>query len=127
MFLTKVVEKIKTHILCSIPFYIFFFPENRAVYEIMWKNLVQRDRPQMTIWRMRIACCVPKATNTLRICNTYYFSTAKIITRTRLNATLSVRCRTCCGLYQQSSMQTTQFLQLGHDHFLSFYSQFIIH
>jgi hypothetical protein len=26
-----------------------FFPENRAVYEIMWKNMVQRDRPQMTI------------------------------------------------------------------------------
>jgi len=35
MFQTKVVEKIKIHILCSI---IFFF-ENRAVYEIMWKIL----------------------------------------------------------------------------------------
>jgi hypothetical protein len=22
------------------------FPENRAVYEIMWKNMVQPDRPQ---------------------------------------------------------------------------------
>jgi hypothetical protein len=42
---------------------IFFF-ENRAIYEIMWKNIVQRDRPQMTIWRMRIACWIPKATNT---------------------------------------------------------------
>jgi N-acetyl-beta-hexosaminidase len=31
------------------------FPENRAVYEIMWKNMVERDRPQMAIWRMRIA------------------------------------------------------------------------
>ena len=38
--------------------------ENRAVYEIMWKNTVQPYRPQMTIWRMRIACCIPKATNT---------------------------------------------------------------
>jgi hypothetical protein len=36
----KVVEKIKTHIL---------FPENRAFYEIMWKNIVEPDRPQMTI------------------------------------------------------------------------------
>jgi len=34
----------------------FFSPENRAVYEVMWKIMVQPDRPQMTIWRMRIAC-----------------------------------------------------------------------
>ena len=25
-----------------------FFPENRAVYEIMWKNIVEPERPQMT-------------------------------------------------------------------------------
>ena len=25
------------------------FPENRALYEIMWKNMVQLDRSQMTI------------------------------------------------------------------------------
>jgi hypothetical protein len=25
-----------------------FFPENLAVYEIMWKNIVERGRPQMT-------------------------------------------------------------------------------
>jgi hypothetical protein len=31
IFRTKVVEKIKIQILCSIT----FFPENRAVYEIM--------------------------------------------------------------------------------------------
>ena len=24
-----------------------FFPENRAVYEIMWKNMVEPDRQQM--------------------------------------------------------------------------------
>jgi len=41
-----------------------FFSENRAVYEIMGKNIVERERPQMTIWRMRIACWIPKATNT---------------------------------------------------------------
>jgi hypothetical protein len=27
-------------------------------------NIVQPDRPQMTIWRMRIACWIPKATDT---------------------------------------------------------------
>jgi len=26
--------------------------ENRAVYEIMWKNIVQLDRPQLAIWCM---------------------------------------------------------------------------
>jgi hypothetical protein len=26
--------------------------------------MVQLDRPQMTIWRMRIACWIPTATNT---------------------------------------------------------------
>jgi len=45
---------------------IFFF-ENRAVCDVMWKNIVERSRPQMTAWRMRIACWIPKATNTLRI------------------------------------------------------------
>jgi hypothetical protein len=34
MFQTKVVEKIKTHILLSITFLF----ENRAVYEIIWKK-----------------------------------------------------------------------------------------
>ena len=40
------------------------FSENGAVYEIMWKNGVEPERPQVTTFRMRIACWVPKATNT---------------------------------------------------------------
>jgi len=27
----------------------FFFFENRAVYEVMWKSIVERGRPQMTV------------------------------------------------------------------------------
>ena len=34
------------------------------MYEVMWKNIVELDRPQITIWHMCIACWVPKATNT---------------------------------------------------------------
>ena len=30
----------------------------------MLKNMVERGRPQITIWRMRIACWITKATNT---------------------------------------------------------------
>ena len=37
---------------------------NSAVYGIMCKHIVESDRPQMTIWRMRIAWCIAKATNT---------------------------------------------------------------
>jgi len=36
-------EKSK-HILCLIT-----FKKNHAVYEIMWKNIVEMDRPHMTI------------------------------------------------------------------------------
>jgi hypothetical protein len=41
-----------------------FFFENRPVCEIMWKNTVESDGPKMTIWRMHIACWIPKVTNT---------------------------------------------------------------
>jgi hypothetical protein len=60
MFQTKVVEKIKTHFSCSLT----FFFENRTVYEIMWKNMVEPDRPQMTIRRMRFACLITEAIDT---------------------------------------------------------------
>jgi hypothetical protein len=59
MFQTKVVEKIKTHILCSI-----FFFEKCAVYAIGLKNIVVLSRPQTKIWRMRIACWITKAKHT---------------------------------------------------------------
>ena len=35
------------------------------------------------IWRMRIACWITKATNTYRICNTYWFPMATVVMRTR--------------------------------------------
>ena len=47
MFQKKCVEKIKPHILSPIIF--FFFPGNRTVYEIMWKNLVQTERKDLII------------------------------------------------------------------------------
>jgi hypothetical protein len=46
MFQTKAVET--KHTLSSF--------SNRAVYVIMGENIVQPVRPQMTIWRTRIAC-----------------------------------------------------------------------
>jgi hypothetical protein len=69
MFQTKVVEKIKTHILCSITLllllfiYLFlFYFENRTVYELMWNN---NEAPRhVPIWCMSFACWITKATNT---------------------------------------------------------------
>ena len=40
------------------------FSENFSVYEIMWKNNVKADRPQITVWRMRFVCWRLKATVT---------------------------------------------------------------
>ena len=49
------------------PFYIQqFLSENRALYEILWQNIVQPWWLQMTILRMRIASRIPNATNTLK-------------------------------------------------------------
>ena len=76
------------HILCSVT----FFSDNRAVYEIMRKILVDRGRPQMTIWYARIACWILKATNTLRLCNTHCFSTVTVVARTLLNFTFYFHC-----------------------------------
>jgi len=39
-------------------------PESHAVYEIMWKNAVEPGRSQTTIWRMRIAYWITRATET---------------------------------------------------------------
>ena len=41
MFQTKVAEKLETHLM----FNNFFFLENRVVYEIVWKSVVERGRP----------------------------------------------------------------------------------
>jgi len=41
----------------------FFFRKSCRLWEIVEKNIVERGRPQMTIWRMRTACWMPSATN----------------------------------------------------------------
>ena len=43
----------------------FFFLENGAVYGILWKYIVEPGKIQIIIRRMRIACWIPKAKDTL--------------------------------------------------------------
>jgi hypothetical protein len=44
MFQVQIVEKIKTHFIFDD-----FFSEKHAVCEIMWKNTLEQDWPQMTM------------------------------------------------------------------------------
>ena len=86
----------------EIPFktgFTVFFSQYRTIYDIMWKDIVERSRPQTTIWRMRIACWISMATNThahthththtLRLCNTLRFSTATFVDRLNIKITLT--------------------------------------
>jgi hypothetical protein len=77
IFQTKVVEETKTHILCHLTFF-------RTYYQLwdMWKNIVEQGRPQLTIWRMCIACWI---TNTHT--HTHSISNVTMVARTRLNVT----------------------------------------
>ena len=77
MFETEVGGNQNTHFMFSNP-----FSENRAVYE-MWKNIVERDGPQMTIRRIRMACWIPKVTRTHSEYVILIASTATMVARTR--------------------------------------------
>jgi hypothetical protein len=92
MFQTTVLKKLETHSMFSN-----FFFEDHTLYEIMWNNFVELGRPEMTIWRKRIAFCISKATHmhTHRWCNTHSFSTETMVARTRLSVKLFVDCLSC--------------------------------
>jgi len=55
-------REIKIHILCSVFFFTKIAPFMRSCGKQIY--VLDSDRPQMTIWRMRIACWIPKPTNT---------------------------------------------------------------
>ena len=66
---TKFVQKIKTHVLCSVT----SFPP-KIVPFMRQCGKTERCRLQMAIRRMRISIWIPKAPNTLlKICNIYSF------------------------------------------------------
>ena len=85
------MEKIETHFI----FHNFFFFENRAIYEIMSKKMVEPEgvTNDVTIWRIRVVGWISKATCTharaphthTQIFNTYCFSTPTVVTWTLLD------------------------------------------
>jgi hypothetical protein len=52
MFQLKVVRKTKIHVVCATT---FFFLENRAVDEVMWKNIVELGRWQCGAYALHSA------------------------------------------------------------------------
>jgi hypothetical protein len=54
----KYVEKITTRVMFKN------VSKNRAVFKIMWKNIVKPGRPQMTIWNMHVECWITDSKNT---------------------------------------------------------------
>ena len=91
----KSCRVIKTRILCSVT----DFRKSCRVRDNVEKYCTA-GRPQMAIWRMRIARWMPEAINAFRLCNTYCFSSVKKwLARTRLSFTLYVRCLSCLYLF----------------------------
>jgi len=91
-FRLNVVKEIKTHLLWSITCF-------RKSYRL-WDNVEKYNRPggaRDDIRRVHISRWVPKSinTHTFGIYNTYRFSTATIVARTRLNVTLHINCLYC--------------------------------
>jgi hypothetical protein len=92
MFQAEVIEKIKTYFsLITFIIYLFIF-ENCA----MFKNILEPGMPQMTIRRMRFACWIAKAVNTL---SEYVIL---IDLRMRLTLTFYVHCLSCVHYYQHT-------------------------
>jgi hypothetical protein len=66
------------------------FFKNCAVYEITWKNMVESNRPQMTLWCIHIACRITKATDTYsEYVMLVAFSMAIVVAQTHLSITMT--------------------------------------
>ena len=91
MFQIKVVDKIKTHILCSVT---SFFSENRAVCEVMWKQILNlgRTRTAHALWVLDNQGYARTHTHTQTASNNYCFPNATMFARTPFGATLHVHC-----------------------------------
>jgi len=98
MFPIRFVEKsehifyvyIYIYIYIYIFIYLFIYLRSRAIYEIMRKDMVQLDSPQITIqYSARILHELYK--HTPRICNTYSFYKA-VVARKRPDVTFYVHC-----------------------------------
>jgi hypothetical protein len=96
MFQTKIVQKIKTHILCSVTFFFF-----RKLCRL-WDNVEKYCTAGHATWQY--GACALRAgyqrlqVHTLRLYNTHCFSPTTMVARKRLNVTLYVYCMSCFSM-----------------------------
>jgi hypothetical protein len=110
------VETITTHDSDSIN-----FSKNRAVYDIIWKNMIQPDGLQMTIYLIRICMLDTYGyKQTLRICSTCCFSTATMVAQRCLNITSYVQRLSCSILERYAPCNYTVHLEGVQDSFYCF-------
>ena len=82
MFKTKVVEKIKMHVIYPLRFFRKFY---RLEDNVENYGTTEETTCENVMWLMRFVCWITKAKNTLTTFTPYCFSTVKIVTRTCLN------------------------------------------
>ena len=130
--LDKSCRKIKTHFV-----YGNFFPKIAPLWDNVEKCGGARGATNdVTLWRMRVACWINKTTRShahadahalghphtpthTPICNTYCFSTATVVSWTRLSVTLYVHCLYCCNsLHLTVSVKSTVTVLLFRLHIL---------
>jgi hypothetical protein len=72
----------------------------------MWYNIVQLDRPKMTVGRIHFTYMLDTSvySHTLRVCNNYCFSCQQWLTRTRCNITLNAQYSAICPVSSQISL-----------------------
>ena len=91
LFQTKVVDKLETHILCSIT----FFRKSWRLWDNVEKYTRAEEATDDNMAHEQFRLGTKNYKHTLRICNTHWFSTAVIVARPRLIDTLYVHCLSC--------------------------------
>jgi hypothetical protein len=132
MFSTKLIEKIKTHVLCSITFLSLIVSFMKECRKMWWSHSGHKWRHNMAHTSSVIdkqgymqarACTRPRFRVHTQICNTYRFSTVTVVTWTRFNVTLHVHCLSCYMLLPLDFRYGQQFYSLQQGVPIAFGSQ----
>jgi hypothetical protein len=95
---TKVVEEIKTHILCSITFFL-----SCRLWDEGEKYCRAGQATEDNMARAHCMLVTKSYKHTLRTCDTYCFSTSTMVTRTHLHVPLPAHCLFCSWLRNQDA------------------------
>ena len=87
---TNIVDKIKTHVLCSVTFW-----KSCHLWDNVEKYCIADKDTDDNMVHVHCTLDTYGYKHTVRICNTHCFSTATMVTRKRLNIALYVHCLSC--------------------------------